>query len=60
MQVLFNVEDPKTFNMPWNGMVRYQRNARQEKLDEEVCAENNFDVVTKKPYPIPIADRPDF
>jgi hypothetical protein len=29
--------------------------ANVPELVEEVCAENNFDVVTKKPYPIPTA-----
>jgi hypothetical protein len=60
MQVLFHVEDPNTFTTPWNGMVRYQRNARQQLLEEEICAENNFDVVTKEPFPIPTAETPDF
>jgi hypothetical protein len=34
--------------------------ANVEALIEEVCAENNLDVVTKQTYPIPTAPNPDF
>jgi hypothetical protein len=48
------VEDPDAFTAPWSGVMVYDR-ANVPELVEEVCAENNFDVVTKKPYPIPTA-----
>jgi hypothetical protein len=60
IEVRFTVTDPKAFTMPWNAVVKYQRNARQELLEEEICAENNFDVVTKQMMPIPLAEKPDF
>lgn len=59
LEVQFTVTDPETFNMPWSAMVRYQRN-RQTVIEEEICAENNFDVITKKMFPIPVAEKPDF
>ncbi len=60
MQVQFLVEDPKAFTTPWSAMVQYQRDAEQQVLEEEVCAENNIDAVTKKSFPIPTAQKPDF
>ena len=60
MEVQFTVEDPNAFTTPWSAMVRYQRNARQQVLEEEICAEYNFDVVTKEMFPIPVAETPDF
>ena len=59
LEVQFTVTDPNTFNMPWSAMVRYQRN-RQTVIEEEICAENNFDVITKKMFPIPMAEKPYF
>ncbi len=46
--------------MPWSGMVRYRRIPDQDVLTEVVCAENNFDVVTKTMFPIPEDHTPDF
>jgi hypothetical protein len=41
-------------------MVRYRPIANQAVLQEVICAENNFDVVTKEMYPIPEDHTPDF
>jgi hypothetical protein len=55
MEASFTVEDPDTFFEPWSGMRRYRR--VQEKMAEEVCAENNAHLFD---YHIPVADKPDF
>jgi hypothetical protein len=60
LEIRFTVSDPNTFNMPWTAVSRFTRNARQTQLEEEVCAENNYDVVTKQLFPIPVDDTPDF
>ena len=55
LQVDLTIEDPETFNAPWQSVVRYRR--APEALAEQICAENNqvlFD------YHIPTAARPDF
>ena len=54
IQVHVTVDDPDTFNEPWQGTKLFQR--RQGTLQEEACAENN----AQFEYNIPIADRPDF
>jgi hypothetical protein len=59
LEATIRVEDPGAFTAPWSGVMVYDR-ANVPELVEEVCAENNFDVVTKKPYPIPTAAVADF
>ena len=59
LEVVFSVDDPKAFTTPWMGRIVYVRQAAPA-LAEEVCAENDLDVVTQKPYPIPAAVAPDF
>jgi hypothetical protein len=39
LEVVFRVEDPGAFTMPWKGMVTYRPS--RAKFDEVVCAENN-------------------
>ena len=58
LQVDFTVDDPKVFNMPWSGIVHYRHS--RDSYEEVVCAENDIDIRTGKPYPIPIAAKPDF
>ena len=58
LQVDFTVDDPKAFNMPWSGIVHYRHS--RDSYEEFVCAENNIDIKTGKPYPVPIAAKPDF
>jgi hypothetical protein len=60
LEIRFTVDDPNTFNMPWSAVTRYTRNARQTLIEEEVCAENNFDVTTNAMFPIPVAEKPEF
>jgi hypothetical protein len=54
MQIRMTVDDPDTFNQPWEAVRTYRR--MQGTLQEEACAENNFFF----DYGIPKADKPDF
>ena len=40
LEVFFTVTDPGAFTTPWSGIVKYPR-VPGEKIQEEVCAENN-------------------
>jgi hypothetical protein len=55
MQISMTVEDPGTFNQPWQATRNYRR--MQGTLQEEACAENNQHLFD---YHIPVADRLDF
>ena len=55
MQIRIMVDDPGTFNRPWEAVRNYRR--MQGTLQEEACAENNQHLFD---YHIPIADRADF
>jgi hypothetical protein len=58
LEDVFTVDDPASFNYPWTARMSYSRvNSR---LIETICAENNFDYVTGKLFPIPVAGPPDF
>lgn len=59
LEARIDVEDPGAYTTPWSGVMVYDR-SNAPMLLEEVCAENNYDVVAKKPYDIPTADKPDF
>jgi hypothetical protein len=59
LEVTIWVEDPGAFTAPWSSVMVYDR-VNVPAIVEEICAENDFDVVTKKPYPIPTAANPDF
>ena len=55
LEVVMSVDDPGTFNQPWQAVKRYARGTKT--LVEDSCAENNeilFD------YGTPKADKPDF
>jgi hypothetical protein len=65
----FVVEDPLNFTSPWSASSDYWRIDDHRTFSEAeenpswaefICAENNFDVRTGKPYPIPQADKVDF
>jgi hypothetical protein len=51
LQVFFTVEDPGAFTTPWSAIVKYPR-VNVQKIDEEVCAENN----SYHGIPVPVAD----
>ncbi len=55
MEVHMRVEDPDTFNQPWEVTRRFERT--KSVLDEEICQEGNFILFD---YGIPVADKPDF
>ncbi len=59
LEATIRVEDTGAFTSPWSGVMIYDR-VNVPALSEEICAENNFDVVTKKSYPIPTATPADF
>jgi hypothetical protein len=54
IQVHITVDDPDTFNQPWQATKLFQK--RQATLQEEACAENN----SQFEYHVPVADKADF
>src|SRR5258705_10657783 len=55
MEVAITIDDPDTYNQPWQAIRRFRR--MQGTMGEEVCAENNTHLFD---YHIPQADKPDF
>ena len=55
LEVLVTIDDPDTFNKPWQATRRYRR--VQQQISEQVCAEGNFLLFD---YGIPTAKLPDF
>jgi hypothetical protein len=55
LEVQMTIEDPDTYNQPWQAVRRYRR--MKGVLEEEACAENNQHLFD---YHIPVADKPDF
>ena len=55
LEVHMTIDDPGTFNQPWQAIRRFQRG--QGTLTEEACAENNRNLFE---YGIPEAQGPDF
>jgi hypothetical protein len=55
LEVRITVDDPDTFNEPWQAIRRFQRESKT--YGEEICAENNQRVFD---YGIPMDDTPDF
>jgi hypothetical protein len=51
------VEDPDTFEQPWESYVDYRR--AQEPFEEIICQEGNFQLFGDD-YGIPQAEKPDF
>ena len=61
MQVIFTVEDPKAYTMPWRGQATYRRIALKEgAFPEYICAENNRDTHDNQNFRIPTDTTPDF
>jgi hypothetical protein len=55
LEILMTIDDPGTFNQPWQALRQYDRVNRT--LSEDICSENNsilFD------YGTPTAEKPDF
>jgi hypothetical protein len=57
LEVHVTVNDPDTFNQPWQALRRYEKG--QGPFPEEICAENNHHLFGDD-YDIPESDRPDF
>jgi len=55
LEVDITVDDPDTFNQPWQTYQRYQRGRRP--FFEDICAENNTHLFD---YHMPVAQTPDF
>jgi hypothetical protein len=55
LELHVTVEDPETYNQPWQAIRRFNR--VQATLNEEICREGNFVLFD---YGIPIDDKPDF
>ena len=56
LEILIAIEDPETFNEPWQAQRLYDRVSQN--FEEDMCAENVREDVVE--YGIPIADRKDF
>ena len=56
IEVHMRVEDPDTFNQPWEVIRRYDRDEDGD-LGENICREGNFVLFN---YGIPIDETPDF
>ena len=57
LEIMLTVEDPDTFNQPWQALRQYDRVSRT--LEEDICSENNFNPFGID-YHTPIAEKPDF
>jgi hypothetical protein len=58
MQVIFTVEDPKAFTVPWRGVANYRRAGTS--LPEFICAENNRPTNLTQFFDVPTAKKADF
>jgi hypothetical protein len=57
LEILLNIEDPGTFNQPWQALRQYDRVNRS--LSEDSCSENNINPFGID-YLTPVAKKPDF
>jgi hypothetical protein len=57
LEILLTLDDPDTFNQPFQELRQYDRVNRT--LAEDICSENNFNPFGID-YHTPIADKPDF
>jgi hypothetical protein len=58
LQLVFTVEDPGVFTMPWNATITYGRGSNE--WPETVCAENTHEYYNNKNSDVPSAAKPDF
>jgi hypothetical protein len=59
LQVIFRVEDPGAFTMPWSGMQTFHL-GKKGALLEAPCPDGYDSPFRDKGHPIPTADRPEF
>jgi hypothetical protein len=57
LEILMTIDDPDTFNQPWQALRQYDRVNRT--LSEDICSENNFNPFGID-YGTPVAQKPDF
>jgi len=57
LEILLTIEDPDTFNQPFQALRQYDRVSRE--LAEDICSENNLNPFGID-YQTPVAQRPDF
>jgi len=57
LEILMTIDDPDTFNEPWQALRQYNRVNRT--LAEDICSENNFNPFGID-YGTPVAEKPDF
>jgi hypothetical protein len=55
LEILMTIDDPGTFNEPWQALRQYDRKNRT--FAENICSENNSNLFD---YGTPTAERPDF
>jgi hypothetical protein len=61
LQLLFTVEDPAVFTIPWSATITYERqDLSADEWGEDVCAENPRKYGTEKDVAVPTAEKPDF
>jgi hypothetical protein len=58
LQLVFTVEDPGVFTMPWKATITYGRGSNE--WPETVCAENTHEYYNNKNSDVPSAAKPDF
>jgi hypothetical protein len=58
LEILITIDDPDTFNEPWQALRQYNRVTRN--WSEDVCSENNINNPFGIDYGTPVADKPDF
>jgi len=58
LQVVFTVDDPNVFTMPWSAQVTYRRALGG--WEERVCADNPHNFISGKDADVPRAEKPDF
>ena len=58
LEILLTIDDPGTFNQPWQALRQYDRVARAA-FAEDNCSENNLNPFGID-YRTPVADKPDF
>jgi hypothetical protein len=57
LEILMTIDDPDTFNQPWQALRQFERVKRN--LVEDVCSENNINPLGID-YGTPVAEKPDF
>ena len=57
LEILMTIDDPDTFNQPWQALRQYDRVKRT--LAEDICSENNINPFGAN-FDTPVADKPDF